>query len=64
MGTVTDSAMLMEIMELRESVEEGSPEELKAIGVANREKIEVLVGELGSIFAAKGILSSVLCIVV
>eukprot|EP00026_Physarum_polycephalum_P015201 Phypoly_transcript_15830.p1 GENE.Phypoly_transcript_15830~~Phypoly_transcript_15830.p1 ORF type:complete len:129 (+),score=30.41 Phypoly_transcript_15830:408-794(+) len=52
MGTLTDTGLLMEIMELREAVEEGSPELLKEVGEANRKKLDEMEAELGQIFAS------------
>lgn len=55
MGTVTDSGMLMHIMDLREAVDEGDDASLKVLGEDNRKNIDLMVDELGVLFDSHGI---------
>ncbi len=56
MGTISDTELLMEIMETREFLEDASNEELRALGDSNRAKIDKLETELAPLFASNGIL--------
>eukprot|EP01112_Ceratiomyxa_fruticulosa_P016178 TRINITY_DN4853_c0_g1_i4.p1 TRINITY_DN4853_c0_g1~~TRINITY_DN4853_c0_g1_i4.p1 ORF type:complete len:303 (-),score=62.41 TRINITY_DN4853_c0_g1_i4:72-980(-) len=50
---VADNGLLMEIMELREAVEESPPEDLKKIAEENKAKINNLVKEISNLFETK-----------
>jgi len=52
-GGVVDHGLLMEIMELREAVEESPPEDLERIAEENKVKINNLVIEISGLFEAK-----------
>lgn len=58
LGTITDPELLMEVMETREAIEDGTPEEIKAIGEQNRKRIEESVKELSVLFNNNGILTA------